>query len=96
MFHVPRFQHNEELTSPVLANVTVSVPEELKKKMTHAKAVNWSEVARQAFEDRLRQQEMVEAASAMDKLREATKSTGPSSWSGVREIRKWREKSSKS
>ncbi len=29
-----------------LANVTVSVPEELKKRMEHMKAVNWSEVAR--------------------------------------------------
>ncbi len=81
---------------PALANVTVSVPEELKKRMAHTKTVNWSEVARQAFEDRLRQQKMVEAAAAMDKLREATKSTGPSSWSGVREVRKWRDRGSRS
>jgi hypothetical protein len=80
-----------------LANVTVSVPEELKRKMVNAKTVNWSEVARQAFEDRLRQRRMVEAAAAMDKLREATKTTtGRPSWSGVREIRKWRNKSTES
>ena len=34
-----------------VANVTVSVPDELKKRMEHMKAVNWGEVARQAFEE---------------------------------------------
>ncbi len=71
-----------------MANVTVSVPEELKKKMEHTGGVNWSEVARQAFEETVRKQEMLEAAQDIDRLREETKSPG---WSGAREIRKWRD-----
>ena len=71
-----------------MANVTISVPEELKKKIEHTGGVNWSEVARQAFEEAVRSREMSEAAQAMDKLRESTKISG---WSGVREIRKLRD-----
>ncbi len=71
-----------------MANVTISVPEELKKKMEHAGGVNWSEVARQAFEEAVRRREMLEAAQDIDRLREETKSPG---WSGAREIRKWRD-----
>ncbi len=76
-----------------MANVTISVPEELKKKMEHTGGVNWSEVARQAFEEAVRRREMSEAAEAMDRLRESTKLSG---WSGVREIRKWRDAERKS
>ena len=71
-----------------MANVTVSVPEELKKKMEHAGSVNWSEVARQAFEEMVRRREMLEAALDIDRLREETRDPG---WNGVREIRKWRD-----
>ncbi len=78
-----------EEVEPVIemANVTISVSEELKKKMGQAKRVNWSEVAREAFEEKLRRQRMHGAAVAMDRLREATRGGG---WSSVREIRKWR------
>ncbi len=71
-----------------MANVTVSVPENLKKKMEHVPDVNWSEVARQAFEETIRQKQMREAAGAMDRLRETAKVPG---WSGAQEIRKWRD-----
>jgi hypothetical protein len=71
-----------------MANVTVAVPEELKKKMEHVPDVNWSEVARKAFEEAVKRREMTEAAEAMDRLRESTKLSG---WSGAREIRKWRD-----
>jgi len=71
-----------------MANVTVSVPEDLKKKMENAAGVNWSEVARQAFEEAVRRREMLEAAQDIKRLREETKTPG---WSGVREIRKWRD-----
>ena len=71
-----------------MANVTVTVSEGLKKKMARAPDVNWSEVARQAFEETIRQKQMREAAEAMDKLRESSPSPG---WSGAREIRKWRD-----
>jgi hypothetical protein len=71
-----------------MANVTVSVPEDLKKKMEQVGGVNWSEVARQAFEEAVRRREMLEAAQNIDRIREETKSPG---WSGAREIRKWRD-----
>lgn len=72
-----------------LANVTVSVPEELKKRMEHMKAVNWSEVARQAFEETVRREKMMRASEAIDRLRV---DAGRGKWSGAREIRKWRDK----
>jgi hypothetical protein len=71
-----------------LTNVTVSVPEELKKKMERVSGVNWSEVAREAFEETVRRKRMLEAAENIKKLREESKTPG---WSGVREIRKWRD-----
>ncbi len=71
-----------------MANVTVNVPEGLKRKMQRVSGVNWSEVAREAFEETIRQGQMREAAEAMDSLRETTKAPG---WSGSREIRKWRD-----
>jgi len=71
-----------------MANVTVTVPEGLKKKMEQVPGVNWSEVAREAFEDTIRRKQMREAAETMDRLRESVKT---SDWSGAREIRKWRD-----
>jgi len=86
-------RHRGQPVSSLMANVTVSVPDDLKKKMEHAGSVNWSEVARQAFEEAVRRREMSEAAETMDRLRESTKLSG---WSGVREIRKWRDVEKKS
>ena len=71
-----------------MANVTVTVPEGLKKKMEQVPGVNWSEVAREAFEDTIRRKQMREAAETMDRLRESVKAPD---WSGAREIRKWRD-----
>ena len=71
-----------------MANITVAVPEELKKKMEHVPDVNWSEVARQAFEETIRRKQMREASESTDKLRESSKTPG---WSGAAEIRKWRD-----
>ncbi len=76
-----------------MANVTVSVPEELKKKMERLAGVNWSKVAREAFEEAVRRKRMMEAAEAMDRLREGTRVEG---WSGAREIRKWRDREKRS
>ncbi len=56
-----------------MANVTVAVPEELKKKMEHVPDVNWSEVARQAFEETIRRKQMLEASESIDRLRESSK-----------------------
>ena len=56
--------------------------------MEHVSGVNWSEVARDAFEETVRRKRMLEAAENIKKLREESKTPG---WSGVREIRKWRD-----
>ena len=74
--------------SSIMANVTVSVPEELKKRMDHTEGINWSQIARKAFEEAVKRREMGQAAEAMDRLRESIRS---SAWSGAREIRKWRD-----
>src|SRR5439155_5784384 len=76
-----------------MPNVTVAVPEELKKKMEHVPDVNWSEVARQAFEETIRRKQMREAAKSTDRLRESSKTPG---WSGAAEIRKWRDRDQRS
>lgn len=66
--------------------MTITIPEELRKRIRKIKGVNWSEVARRAFEEELKRIERQIAAEEMDRLR--TKSKG---WSGVEEIRKWRD-----
>ncbi len=72
----------------IMANFTVTVSEALKREMDETSGVNWSEVAREAFEETIRRKKMREAAEAMDRLRESTKTPG---WSGAGEIRKWRD-----
>ncbi len=37
-----------------MANLTLSIPEELREKMRKFPEINWSEVARQAIQDRAR------------------------------------------
>lgn len=70
-----------------MSNITVRVPEELKGRMKRCKSVNWSEVARKAFEDAAREEEMQHAAESIKKLRLESKSD----WDGAKEIRKWRD-----
>jgi hypothetical protein len=71
-----------------VANVTITVPEELKREMKKRKKTNWSLVARKAFEEVLREEEMTMAAGGIDKLRTSSKTPG---WSGAKEIRRWRD-----
>lgn len=71
-----------------MVNVTVSVPPDLKHRMEHHREINWSEVARRAFEEEMQRREMEDAVSRIRKLREGSKAPG---WSGAREIRKWRD-----
>lgn len=73
-----------------MANVTITVPEELKREMKKRKKTNWSLVARKAFEEALRDEEMAKAAEGIDRLRISSKTPG---WSGTKEIRKWRDAS---
>ena len=76
-----------------MANVTITVPEELKREMKKRKRTNWSWVARKAFEEAIRQEEMTMAADGIDRLRTSSKTLG---WSGAKEIRKWRDASKSS
>jgi len=76
-----------------MANVTITVPEELKREMKKRKRTNWSWVARKAFEESIRQEEMTMAAEGIDRLRTSGRTPG---WSGAKEIRKWRDASKSS
>jgi hypothetical protein len=73
-----------------MANVTITVPEELKREMKKRRRINWSLVARKAFEETMRQEDRAKAAERIDRLRLSGKGAG---WSGAREIRKWRDAS---
>jgi len=70
-----------------MSNVTIRVPEELKGRMKRCKSVNWSEVARIAFEDAARKEEIQCAAEAIKHLRVESKGE----WNGAKEIRRWRD-----
>lgn len=53
-----------------MVNVTLSIPEDLKKTMDKHPEMNWSEVARQAFKERLSQLELLDAIASKSKLSE--------------------------
>jgi hypothetical protein len=42
-----------------MPNITLSVPEELKRKMDKFKVINWSEVAREAFIEKIADMEFL-------------------------------------
>lgn len=73
-----------------MENVTISVPEDIKRRMKHLKNVNWSEVAREAFEEKILKEEMLRAAEDIDRLRQSSQTPN---WSGAEEVRRWRDKS---
>jgi len=70
-----------------VSNITIRIPEELKDRMKQCKSINWSEVARKAFEEAARREEIQCASAAIDELRVGSKIK----WDGTREIRKWRD-----
>jgi hypothetical protein len=70
-----------------MGNITVRIPEELRSRMEHCKTINWSEVARKAFEDAARREGIRCAADSIKKLR----SESEKEWNGAGEIRKWRD-----
>lgn len=51
-----------------MTNITLSVPEELKKKMDAFKVMNWSEVARQAIKERIEDLEIMNKITSRSKL----------------------------
>lgn len=82
-----------------MAIITIRVPEELKKKLEMFPEINWSEVVRQAVEERVRQEmvrrgvkdkeRLLKAFEAQDAI--ATKTLKfKGEWSGVEVIRWWR------
>ena len=81
-----------------MAIITIRIDEKLKKKMEKLKHINWSEVVRQAISNMIEKESVnsgrkinfervMSAAKEQDRIR--AKTSG--SWSGVEEIRKWRE-----
>ncbi|MGA2625435.1 MAG: hypothetical protein ABSF63_00045 [Candidatus Bathyarchaeia archaeon] len=76
-----------------MGTLTITVTDELKRGMKKLKHVNWSSVARKAFEEAISREEMREAAEGMDRLRSSSKVRG---WSGAKEVRKWRDKAKSS
>lgn len=70
-----------------MSNITIRVPDELKRRMEELREVNWSEVARRAFEETIQKQEM---RKAFDEIR-AMRSRSDPDWNGAVEIRKWRD-----
>ena len=50
-----------------MVNVTVSVPEGMKKKMDEFAVINWSEVAREAFAEQISKMELLKALTSKSK-----------------------------
>ncbi len=53
-----------------MATLSVSVPDDLRTRMFHLEEINWSAVARKAFEDKVKQIEQLHKIVAKSKLTE--------------------------
>ena len=53
-----------------MVNVTFSIPEEMKQKMDSLAEINWSAVAREAFDQRIRDMEFLKKFKAKSTLTE--------------------------
>ncbi|MEM1985324.1 MAG: hypothetical protein QXQ24_01145 [Nitrososphaeria archaeon] len=73
-----------------MALITVRVDEELKKRMSRFKDINWSEIVRKAILDVLKREEERNLAIAL-LLNEKNVITPDEGFSSVEVIRKWRE-----
>ncbi|MFA4953100.1 MAG: hypothetical protein WC584_02670 [Candidatus Pacearchaeota archaeon] len=51
-----------------MANITLAIPEELRKKMKRFSEMRWSEIARQAIEQRINDLEVMEKIASKSKL----------------------------
>jgi hypothetical protein len=76
--------------------ITLRVNDRIKRKMEELREVNWSEVARQAIEQKISEAELwhpvntallKEASDDTDSLRRSVKG-----WNSTSEIRRWRER----
>jgi len=75
--------------------ISARVDDETRRRMRRLPHINWSEVIREAINDRIRREERREVDTA--DLREAAKITdslrAPSpGWDSTEEIRRWRER----
>lgn len=76
--------------------ISVRLDEETRRKMKLLSYLNWSEIIRQAINQRIKEEESKKRTLDSKMLREAAEITDrirrPSpSWSSTEEIRKWRE-----
>ena len=53
-----------------MVNVTLSIPNELKQKMDTFVEINWSAVAREAFDEKVRDMEFIKKFKAKSKITE--------------------------
>ncbi len=53
-----------------MVNITLSVPEDLKKQMDESREINWSEVARAAIKGKIAQLAILKAISSKSNLSE--------------------------
>ena len=53
-----------------MVNITLSIPEELKKKMDSIQEINWSAVAREAFNEKIRDMEFIKKFKAKRRITE--------------------------
>ena len=53
-----------------MSNITLFVPEELKRKMEEFKIINWSEVAREAFAQKIKDLEFLKEFKAKSEMTE--------------------------
>lgn len=53
-----------------MSNITLAVPEDMKREMDEAKFINWSEVAREAIRARLAEVSLLKSITAKSKLSE--------------------------
>ena len=83
----------------IMAQLTIRLPDRLKKQMGRLKETNWSEVVRKAIETRIlvemsrrrRDARMaLEAARKQDEIAEVLASRYDGPWSSVKVIRHWR------
>jgi hypothetical protein len=51
-----------------MANMTLAIPDELKKQMDEMKVVNWSEVARIAFKEKIVEWQLFQSIAKKSKL----------------------------
>ena len=51
-----------------MPNLTIAIPEELRKELSKFKIINWSEVAREAFEKKMIQLKILESFSKDSEL----------------------------